>query len=181
MSLSDEVEILKSFFKIYFFNFSPSFSWSHCARDSTNLERCYADCRKLVDAAIEEARRVVDAQEMADMPHCQLDPVITDAGILHFCDRKDVSVALRNTGTVHMLDTITYPLYPITASSGYTALDFNRFNLNLERDQAVHTATVTFCAVPSQESWIAFQRCLLFSFRSNQPRSNQVKRSSSNR
>lgn len=56
--------------------------------------------RKLVDAAIEEARRVVDAQEMADMPHCQLDPVVTDAGLLHFCERKDISVALRNTGTV---------------------------------------------------------------------------------
>ena len=37
---------------------------------------------------------------MADMPHCQLDPVVTDAGILHFCERKDVIVALRNTGTV---------------------------------------------------------------------------------
>ena len=56
--------------------------------------------RKLVDAAIEEARRVVDASEMAAMPHCQLEPVVTDAGAVHFCSPKAITVALRNTSTV---------------------------------------------------------------------------------
>lgn len=60
---------------------------------------------------------MVDAQEMADMPHCQLDPVITDAGLLHFCDRKDVSVALRNTGTVHS----QYPVYNTLSKLSLTA------------------------------------------------------------
>jgi len=49
---------------------------------------------------VEEARKVVDASEMAAMPHCQLDPVGADAGTVYFCQPKDIGIVLRNTGEV---------------------------------------------------------------------------------
>ena len=49
---------------------------------------------------MEEARKVVDASEMAAMPHCQLEPVGADAGTVHFCQPKSIAIILRNTGEV---------------------------------------------------------------------------------
>ncbi len=49
---------------------------------------------------MEEARKVVDASEMAAMPHCQLEPVGADAGTVYFCQPKNIAIILRNTGEV---------------------------------------------------------------------------------
>ena len=53
-----------------------------------------------MEAGVEEARKVVDASEMAAMPHCQLDPVGADAGTVYFCQPENISIVLRNTGEV---------------------------------------------------------------------------------
>ena len=65
-----------------------------------------------MEAGVEEARKVVDASEMAAMPHCQLDPVGADAGTVYFCQPKDIGIVLRNTGEVG-----TTPTLMLTCSS----------------------------------------------------------------
>ena len=55
---------------------------------------------------MEEARKSVDASEMAAMPHCQLEPVGADAGTVYFCQPKSIAIILRNTGEVWVCEEV---------------------------------------------------------------------------
>lgn len=57
--------------------------------------------RERVAAAVEAARRTVDAREMAAMPRCQLDPLTVDFGDVMFGQEKRLRLLLRNVGQVN--------------------------------------------------------------------------------
>ncbi|KAL6770923.1 hypothetical protein ACKKBF_B33235 [Auxenochlorella protothecoides x Auxenochlorella symbiontica] len=54
--------------------------------------------RHEIEAAIDVARRLVDAKEMAATPHCQLSPTSVDLGVLGYNEAKEVELTLRNEG-----------------------------------------------------------------------------------
>ena len=56
--------------------------------------------RERVEAAIEGARRVVDAAEMAALPRAELTPVQVDCGTVHYTRERRVRLLLTNTGQV---------------------------------------------------------------------------------
>lgn len=56
--------------------------------------------RERVEAAVEAARRRVDAAEMAAMPRCELEPSTADFGTLHYGQQAACDIVLRNVGSV---------------------------------------------------------------------------------
>ena len=51
-------------------------------------------------AAVDAARRTVDAREMAAVPRCELDPLHADFGDVMFAQEKRLRLLLRNVGQV---------------------------------------------------------------------------------
>ena len=51
-----------------------------------------------VDAALQEARRSVDVEEMASIPRCKLSPTVIEAGMVPYGVPKEFTVTIQNTG-----------------------------------------------------------------------------------
>ncbi|KAK9821522.1 hypothetical protein WJX74_007052 [Apatococcus lobatus] len=56
--------------------------------------------RDKLEASLETARRNVDAQEMAAMPRCELEPNSLDVGDVYYCTTKALHLMLHNVGQV---------------------------------------------------------------------------------
>ncbi|KAL0027397.1 hypothetical protein WJX79_008379 [Trebouxia sp. C0005] len=56
--------------------------------------------RDAVEAAVDTARRTVDAREMAAMPRCELEPTSAEVGEAFYGQEKKMHLILRNTGLV---------------------------------------------------------------------------------
>ncbi|DBA87288.1 hypothetical protein WJX77_005794 [Trebouxia sp. C0004] len=56
--------------------------------------------RDVVEAAVDTARRTVDAREMAAMPRCELEPTSAEIGEAFYGQEKKVHLILRNIGQV---------------------------------------------------------------------------------
>ena len=50
-----------------------------------------------VEAALETARRVADAKEMAAVPHCSAEPTSLDVGTLEYGEVAEHTITLTNT------------------------------------------------------------------------------------
>lgn len=56
--------------------------------------------RDVVEAAVDTARRTVDAREMAAMPRCELEPTSAEIGEAFYSREKKIHLILRNIGQV---------------------------------------------------------------------------------